>query len=110
MFRNDAGISEHADRNEKDSAKEIFEWHHERFDGKGYPEYKAGEDIPIEARIIAIADSYDAMTSNRSYRKYLPQDKVRAEIERCAGTQFDPDVAKCMLTIIDEDKDYILHE
>lgn len=85
-------------------------WHHERYDGKGYPEYKAGEDIPIEARIIAIADSYDAMTSNRSYRKYLPQDKVRAEIERCAGTQFDPNVAKCMLTIIDEDKDYILHE
>ena len=85
-------------------------WHHERFDGKGYPEYKTGEEIPKEARIIAIADSYDAMTSNRSYRKYLPQDTVRAEIEKCAGTQFDPDVAKCMLGIIDEDKDYILHE
>ena len=85
-------------------------WHHERFDGKGYPELKNGEDIPIEARIIAIADSYDAMTSNRSYRNYLPQDKVRSEIEKGSGTQFDPEVAKCMLKIIDEDKDYVLHE
>lgn len=85
-------------------------WHHERYDGKGYPEFKAGEDIPIEARIIATADSYDAMTSNRSYRSYLPQDTVRAEIEKCSGTQFDPEVAKCMLAIMDEDKDYVLHE
>ncbi len=85
-------------------------WHHERFDGKGYPDGKKGEEIPFYARIIAVADSYDAMTSNRSYRRYLPQDKVRSEIEENAGTQFDPDVAKCMLEIIDQDKEYTLHE
>ncbi len=85
-------------------------WHHERFDGKGYPDGKKGEEIPFFARIIAVADSYDAMTSNRSYRKYLSQDKVRSEIENNAGTQFDPDVAKCMLEIIDQDIDYTLHE
>ena len=85
-------------------------WHHERFDGKGYPDGKIGEDIPFFARIIAVADSYDAMTSNRSYRKYMPQDAVRTEIEKNIGTQFDPDVAKCMLLIIDEDINYELHE
>ena len=85
-------------------------WHHERFDGKGYPDRKKGDDIPFFARIIAVADSYDAMTSNRSYRKYLPQAKVRSEIENNIGTQFDPNVAKCMLAIIDEDVDFKLHE
>ncbi len=85
-------------------------WHHERYDGKGYPDGKKGEDIPFFARIIAVADSYDAMTSNRSYRKYLPQDKVRSEIENNAGTQFDPKVAKTMLELMDEDKDYTMHE
>ena len=85
-------------------------WHHERYDGKGYPDGKAGEEIPLYARIIAVADSYDAMTSNRSYRKYLPQDVVRSEIEKNEGTQFDPEVAKYMLMMIDEDKDYTLRE
>ena len=85
-------------------------WHHERYDGTGYPDHKTGEDIPLEARIIAVADSYDAMTSNRSYRNYLPQDKVRKEIEKNAGTQFDEVSAKYMLAIIDEDTDYVLHE
>ena len=85
-------------------------WHHEKYDGTGYPDHKAGEDIPLEARIIAVADSYDAMTSNRSYRDYMPQAKVRDEIEKNIGTQFDEASAKCMLAIIDEDKDYVLHE
>ena len=85
-------------------------WHHERYDGKGYPDQKAGEDIPYFARIISVADSYDAMTSNRSYRKFLPQDVVRGEIEKNCGTQFDPNVAKCMLSIIDEDVNYEYHE
>lgn len=85
-------------------------WHHERYDGRGYPDGKAGADIPFLARIIAVADSYDAMTSNRSYRKYMPQDAVRSEIEKNMGMQFDPDVAKCMLAIIDEDVNYELHE
>ena len=85
-------------------------WHHERFDGTGYPDGRKGDEIPFYARIITVADSYDAMTSNRSYRNYLPQEKVRSEIENNMGTQFDPEVAKCMLTIIDEDKEYMLHE
>ena len=85
-------------------------WHHERYDGKGYPDGKAGDEIPYFARIIAVADSYDAMTSNRSYRKYLPQDVVRSEIEKNSGTQFDPNVAKCMLEIIDADVNYEYHE
>ncbi|MBR4732800.1 MAG: HD-GYP domain-containing protein [Lachnospiraceae bacterium] len=85
-------------------------WHHERFDGKGYPDKKSGEEIPYFARIIAVADSYDAMTSNRSYRGYLSQEAVRLEIEKNSGTQFDRDVARCMLDVIDEDKEYKLHE
>ena len=85
-------------------------YHHERYDGTGYPEGKAGEDIPLLARIISVADSYDAMTSNRSYRGYLPQETVRKELEDNKGTQFDPAIADYMIQIIDEDKDYTLHE
>lgn len=83
--------------------------HHERYDGKGYPDGLAGEDIPMEARIICVADSYDAMTSDRAYRKHLDQDVVRGEIERCSGSQFDPEVARAMIQIIDEDTSYKLH-
>lgn len=85
-------------------------YHHERYDGKGYPEGLAGEQIPLLARIIAVADSYDAMTSNRSYRSYLPQNEAREEIARNRGTQFDPGIADIMLQIIDEDKEYRFHE
>ena len=85
-------------------------WHHERMDGKGYPDRKQGEEIPLEARIIAVADSYDAMTSNRSYRSYLPQQKVREELLKNIGTQFDEIPTKCMVEIIDQDKEYKLHE
>ena len=85
-------------------------WHHERYDGKGYPDHKEGADIPLYARIIAVADTYDAMTSNRSYRNFLPQEKVRSEIENNMGTQFDPEIAKYMIDIIDEDKEYTMHE
>ena len=85
-------------------------WHHERYDGKGYPDGLAGEDIPEVARIIAVADAYDAMTSHRSYRDTLPQNEVRAEIERCKGEQFDPKFADIMISIIDEDTDYQMRE
>lgn len=85
-------------------------WHHERYDGKGYPDGISGEDIPIEARIIAIADAYDAMSSKRSYRDVLPQEKVRAEVESGKGTQFDPVFADIMLSMIDEDTDYQMRE
>ncbi len=81
-------------------------WHHERYDGTGYPDGKAGNEIPEIARIICVADCYDAMSSDRSYRKALPQSLVRSEIERNKGTQFDPRVAEVMLQMIDEDKDY----
>lgn len=84
--------------------------HHERYDGRGYPEGLAGENIPLVARIIGVADAYDAMTSNRSYREVLPQEFVRKEIEKGRGTQFDPICAEIMLGIIDEDKQYNLRE
>jgi response regulator RpfG family c-di-GMP phosphodiesterase len=67
--------------------------HHERWDGRGYPLGLKGEKIPIVARIIAVADTYDAMTSDRSYRRALPHQVAVGEIKRCAGTQFDPGVA-----------------
>ena len=85
-------------------------WHHERFDGKGYPDGLSGKDIPEEARIICLADCYDAMTSKRSYSAPREQAAVREEIVRCSGTQFDPDIAKYLLDMIDEDTDFILRE
>ena len=74
--------------------------HHERFDGRGYPSQLVGEDIPLFARIAAVADTFDAMTSRRSYRDALPLEVVIAEIEKCAGTQFDPKIAKVFLEIL----------
>lgn len=85
-------------------------WHHERYDGRGYPDGLAGEEIPEEARIIAVADAYDAMTSNRAYSKVRPQEEVRSEIVRCSGTQFDPVMAGIMVQMIDDDKEYKMHE
>jgi HD-GYP domain-containing protein (c-di-GMP phosphodiesterase class II) len=66
--------------------------HHERWDGKGYPEGLEGNTIPLMARILAVADSYDAMTSNRAYRKALAHKVAMEELRRCSGTQFDPDL------------------
>lgn len=85
-------------------------YHHERYDGKGYPDGLVGEEIPELARIIGTADAYDAMSSKRSYRDILPQEVVRREIEKGKGLQFDPVIADIMLTIIDEDKEYNLRE
>ncbi|MBR6223651.1 MAG: response regulator [Lachnospiraceae bacterium] len=85
-------------------------WHHERYDGKGYPDGLKGDDIPEEARIIAVADAYDAMTSNRSYRGYMPQEKVREQLVSGRGTQFDPKFAEIMLEIMDEDIGYHMRE
>lgn len=81
-------------------------YHHERYDGNGYPYGLEGENIPEIARIIGVADAYDAMASNRSYRNALPQDVVRSEIEKGRGGQFDAEIADIMLEMIDEDKDY----
>ena len=85
-------------------------WHHERYDGKGYPDGIAGEAIPQEARIIAVADAYDAMASRRSYRDVLPQDVIRAELQKGKSTQFDPVYAEIMLQMIDEDTGYQMRE
>lgn len=85
-------------------------YHHERFDGKGYPEGLAGYGIPEIARIIAVADAYDAMTSRRSYRAALPQSAVRAEIVKGRSMQFDPDFADIMLKMIDDDVRYEMRD
>ena len=81
-------------------------YHHERYDGKGYPNALEGENIPEIARIIGVADAYDAMASNRSYRDALPQEIVRSEIEKGKGKQFDARIADIMLQMIDEDTNY----
>ncbi|MBQ9537130.1 MAG: HD domain-containing protein [Desulfovibrionaceae bacterium] len=85
-------------------------YHHERFDGKGYPQGLKGETIPVLARLIGVADAYDAMTSQRSYRNALAQDYVYDEIKKNLGRQFDPDFGSIMLDLIEEDKDYQLCE
>lgn len=85
-------------------------WHHERYDGRGYPDALAGNDIPEEARIISVADAYDAMSSRRSYRDVLPQEAVRRELVKGRGTQFDPVFADVMIAMIDEDAEYRMRE
>ena len=77
-------------------------YHHERYDGKGYPQGLKGEEIPIVARIVGVADAYDAMTSDRAYRKRLPEEVVRGELEKGRGAQFDPVFCDIMLGIMDD--------
>lgn len=81
---------------------DVIEWvrlHHERYDGRGYPKRLSGEAIPLEAAILAVADTYDAMTSDRSYRKGLPHQVAVEEIKKCKGSQFNPEVADAFLRI-----------
>jgi HD-GYP domain-containing protein (c-di-GMP phosphodiesterase class II) len=75
--------------------------HHERWDGRGYPDGLAGDDIPLAARIITACDSYSAMTTNRSYRAAMPQDEAIAELRGCAGTQFDPQVVEAFVAVLE---------
>jgi diguanylate cyclase (GGDEF)-like protein len=85
---------------------DIRDWiraHHERPDGRGYPLGVSGEEIPIEARILAVADAYEAMTADRVYRKSLGADAARAELRRCAGAQFDPHIVKAFLAALDRE-------
>lgn len=85
-------------------------YHHERYDGCGYPDRLKGEQIPYIARIISVADAYDAMTSDRIYRKHLDSIIVRDEIEKGIGSQFDPTVAKAMLELIDTERVKLSYE
>ena len=81
------------------SVCDIIKHHHERYDGKGYPDKLKGEEIPLGARIICVADSFDAITSNRPYRKPMTFDEATEEVKRCAGAQFDPDVAAAFVSL-----------
>jgi len=83
-------------------ASEVARYHHERFDGRGYPDRISGENIPLDARIVCIADSYDAMNSDRIYRKALSKDIIREELIKGRGTQFDPDILDVFLQLLDE--------
>ncbi len=85
-------------------------YHHERYDGNGYPDGLKGNDIPEFARIISVADAYDAMTSRRSYRDPIPQQQVREEFVKGTGTQFDPNFARMMIHLIDIDTEYEMKE
>lgn len=82
-----------------DNATNWLNKHHERWDGRGYPFGVKGEEIPLPARILAVADTYDAMTSDRSYRKGLPHEVAVEEIKKCSGAQFDPEIAEAFLSI-----------
>ena len=90
--------------------RDVAHYHHERYDGSGYPDGLKGEAIPKLARIVAVADAYDIMTSNRNYRGVLPQIRVREEFLKESGVSFDPAYAKAMLKMIDSDTEYIMRE
>jgi HD-GYP domain-containing protein (c-di-GMP phosphodiesterase class II) len=76
-------------------------YHHERWEGGGYPSGRAGCAIPLVARILGVVDSFDAMTSDRAYRAALPAERAAAEVDRCAGTQFDPEIAQTFLEALE---------
>ena len=83
---------------------EVARYHHERYDGTGYPDGLVGEEIPVQARIVAVADSYDAMNSRRIYRDALPEEEIYQEMKRNRGTQFDPAIVDVFLKLLDEKK------
>jgi hypothetical protein len=82
--------------------RETALYHHERYDGDGYPEGLKGESIPLYARIVGVADSYDAMSSNRVYRRHLNKDEIIEEIQKGSGTQFDPNIVPYMVDMIND--------
>jgi energy-coupling factor transport system substrate-specific component len=81
------------------SAADVALWHHERWDGTGYPDGLKGTEIPLHARVVAIADSYDAMRSRRVYSGEMDPDEIRRELEAGRGTQFDPDCLDAFLRL-----------
>lgn len=82
----------------------VIRHHHERYDGSGYPDGIAGDDIPLEARIISVADTFDALTSERPYRPAMSLDEARAELQKVAGSQLDPDCVQTLLTLLQDGK------
>jgi HD-GYP domain-containing protein (c-di-GMP phosphodiesterase class II) len=93
-----ARILEHA------NLRDVASWvlaHHERIDGAGYPRGLAGDAIPLEGRILAVADAYEAMTADRPYRRALTTADARAELRRGAGTQFDAEVVEAFVRVLD---------
>lgn len=77
-------------------------WHHEKLDGSGYPEGLVGDSIPLLARVVAVADAFDAMTTNRAYRKAMSRSAAVAELRRCNGTHFDPQVVEALIRVLDD--------
>jgi putative nucleotidyltransferase with HDIG domain len=106
-----AAMREHtrlgADFLEDAGLEEIREWilaHHERPDGAGYPRRLTDDEIPLEAKILAVADAYEAMTVDRCYRRGMGRDLAVAELHRCAGTQFDVDVVEAFVAVLERDE------
>jgi HD-GYP domain-containing protein (c-di-GMP phosphodiesterase class II) len=98
---------------EHPSLADVREWvgaHHERPDGRGYPRGLAGDEIPLEARILAVADAYEAMTSDRAYRSSLGDAAAKAELERCCGTQFDRRVVSALLSVLEREAQRALQD
>ena len=85
-------------------AYQICRWHHERYDGKGYPRGLKGEDIPLLGRILAVCDSFDAMTTKRTYKEAMSIDYAISELEHNKGTQFDPKLAEAFIELLKEGK------
>ena len=85
-----------------DTAKELAEFHHEKWAGNGYPHGISGEEIPLSARIMAVADVFDALVSKRSYKEGMPPEKAFSIIEEGKGTHFDPNVAQAFLNAEEE--------
>lgn len=90
-----------------DHVQEIVRNHHERYDGNGYPDGLKGKEIPLHARIVTVADSYDAMSSQRIYRNQLPPEKIIQELENNKGTQFDPEITDIFLKLLREDRIHV---
>ena len=89
---------------------DVVRFHHERFDGGGYPSGLKGEAIPLSARIFSIVDAFDAMTTDRPYRRAMSAEQAVAEVQRCAGTQFDPEVVEAFTLLAEADKTLFLPE
>jgi HD-GYP domain-containing protein (c-di-GMP phosphodiesterase class II) len=90
------------------STAELVRSSHEAFDGTGYPDELKGDEIPLGARIIAVCDAFDAMTSTRAYRAAMAAGDAIAELRRCAGTQFDPDVVDVFCALVEDDDPTLL--